>query len=126
MGIADELSRLPTYLMATPMTEDMEGPRPVISSIIPVNGLATHEMVNSLSAQAVRSEKAFCNIEGQLLEEEATFIIGNTRAEWVMSLNSGEVREEGVEEMVRGSGTEGEGLRRAANDMMGRRWGKWL
>lgn len=126
MGIADGLSRLPTYLMETPIAEDMEGPTPVISSIIPVNGLATDVMVNSLSAQAVRSEKAFWNIEGQRLEEEETFIIGNTRAEWVMSLNSGEVREEGVEERVEGSGTEDKGLREAANDMMRRRWEKWL
>jgi len=126
MGIADGLSRLPTYLMETPIAEDMEGPTPVISSIIRVNGLATDVMVNSLSVQAVRSEKAFWNIDGQRLEEKETFIIENTRAELVMSLNSREVREEGVEEMVEGSRTENEGLRKAANEVIRRRWAKWL
>ena len=124
MGIADGLSRLPTWLMGVAMVEAGEGLTPVITSLITVIGLATDVMVNSFAAQILRSNRSFWGNrdrdeanrervhEGR--EQEATV--------FTLALES----EHGKQREGIGVSEGSEKLVQAANDMIRWRWEQWL
>ena len=71
MGIMDGLSRLPTRLLQDAVSQDREGPRPLIGNLVAVIGLTTDIMVNAYLAMALRIEEGFWGSEMVPVEERS-------------------------------------------------------
>jgi len=124
MGIADGLSHLPTRLMGVAIVEDREGLTPRILSVVAVTGLATDVMVNSFSAQTLRSDRRFWG-NGHLDEIDEERV--NTTRIWqpkVFTLGLGDMTR--GQEGVIGEIESDQMLVQAANDLKRRRWETWL
>lgn len=124
MGIADGLSRLPTRLLQNAVSEDSEGPRPLIGNLVAVMGLTTDVMVNTCLAMALRMEEGFwvsLKVPVEKRSEGKSFEIGAT---WYKDAYPYMVCNQVVE--MDGGQEKENALVKAANDMRRRSWKRWL
>ena len=124
MGIADGLSRLPTRLLQNAISEDSEGPRPLVGNLVAVMGLTTDVMVNAYLAMALRMEEGFWGSEKVPVEERSErksvgvgVTWGKNAYQYMVCNQMAEMGEVQEKENA---------LVKAANDLRRRSWKKWL